>query len=77
MTALLKREDLEASTQETIAHLMFNSLVQINQMKSIVNLNVSKGDANASTSTSANLIYSKYWDLATGYLKLSVLNELV
>jgi len=56
---------------------MFNSLVQINQMKSIVNLNVSKGDANASTSTSTNLIYSKYWDLATGYLKLSVLNELV
>jgi uncharacterized iron-regulated protein len=27
MTALLKREDLEPSTQETIAHLMFNALV--------------------------------------------------
>ena len=30
MTALLKREDMETSTQETIANLMFNSLVQIN-----------------------------------------------
>ena len=24
-----------------------------------------------------NLIYNKYWDLATGYLKLTVLNELL
>ena len=24
-----------------------------------------------------NLIYNKYWDLATGYLKLSVMNELI
>jgi hypothetical protein len=46
-------------------------------MKTVVNLNVSKGDVNGSTSTTANLIYSKYWDLATGFLKLSVLNELV
>ena len=76
MATLLKREDLEASTQETIAHLMFNSLVQINQMRSSTNLNVSRGDASGSSS-SAHLIYSKYWDLATGYLKLSVMNELV
>jgi hypothetical protein len=46
-------------------------------MKTVSNLNVSKGDVNGSTSTNANLIYSKYWDLATGFLKLSVLNELV
>ena len=76
MVALLKREDLEPSTQETIAHLIFNALVQINQMRHTTNLNVSKGDTSGS-STSTNLIYSKYWELATGYLKLSVLNELV
>ena len=79
MTALLKREDLESSTQETIAHLLFNALVQINQMRHTTNLNVSKGDTSgaSSSSTTTNLIYSKYWEFATGYLKLSVLNELV
>ena len=77
MAALLKREDLEPSTQETIAHLIFNALVQINQMRHTTNLNVSKVDTSGASTSSANLIYSKYWELATGYLKLSVLNELV
>ena len=39
-----------------------------------------KGDINQSGSSTApgvNMIYLKYWELATGYLKLSVLNELV
>jgi hypothetical protein len=76
MTALLKREDLDPSTQETVAHLMFNALVQINQMRMVSNLNVTKSDASG-TVTSSNLIYSKYWDLATGFLKLSVLNDLI
>lgn len=76
MVALLKREDLEPSTQETIAHLIFNALVHINQMRHTSNLNVSKGDTSGS-SNYTHLIYSKYWELATGYLKLSVLNELV
>ena len=76
MTALLKREDLDPSTQETVAHLMFNALVQINQTRIVTNLNVSKSDASG-TAASSNLIYSKYWDLATGFLKLSVLNDLI
>jgi hypothetical protein len=46
-------------------------------MRMVANLNVSKGDASGTTTSSVNLIYSKYWDLATGFLKLSVLNELV
>ncbi len=33
MISLLKREDLAASTQETIAHLLFNSLLHLSQMK--------------------------------------------
>ena len=45
-------------------------------MRTVANLNVSKGDISGSVS-SVNMIYSKYWDLATGFLKLSVVNELV
>lgn len=31
----------------------------------------------ASASTSVNMVYLKYWEIGTGYLKLSVINELV
>ena len=31
----------------------------------------------ASATTSVNMIYLKYWEIGTGYLKLSVINELV
>ena len=35
-------------------------------------------DANSSSPTSSvNLVFLKYWELGTGYLKLSVINELV
>jgi hypothetical protein len=78
MAALLKREDLDVITQETIAHLLFNTLVQMNQMRVVNNLNVSKAAGDSSgTAGSSNMIYSKYWDLSTGYLKLSVLNEMI
>ena len=76
MTLLLHREDLSASTQETLAHLLFNSLLHLSQMKNLV---VSKdvNQSNSSNTTSVNLVYLKYWELGTGYLKLSVINELV
>jgi len=52
---------------------MFNSILHLNQMKSQVTR-----DPNQSTnSNGVNLIYLKYWELAIGYLKLSVMNELV
>jgi hypothetical protein len=75
MTLLLHREDLSPSSQETLAHLLFNSLLHLSQMKNLVSK-----DANQSTTsngTSVNLVYLKYWELGTGYLKLSVINELV
>jgi len=31
----------------------------------------------ASGTTSVNMVYLKYWEIGTGYLKLSVINELV
>jgi hypothetical protein len=31
----------------------------------------------ASATTSVNMVYLKYWEIGTGYLKLSVINELV
>jgi hypothetical protein len=39
--------------------------------------NLVSKDANQSNATSVNLVYLKYWELGTGYLKLSVINELV
>lgn len=72
MTSLLYREDLSGPTQETLAHLLFNSLLHLSQMKNLVSK-----DANQSNATTVNLVYLKYWELGTGYLKLSVINELV
>lgn len=31
----------------------------------------------ANIKDATNLIYNKYWDISTGYLKLSVINELI
>ena len=70
MTQLLHREDLSESTLETVAHLLFNSLLHLSQMK-----NLAGNDASATTSV--NMVYLKYWEIGTGYLKLSVINELV
>ncbi len=69
LTQLLHREDLSLSTHSTLAHLLFNSLLHLSQMKNLVSK-----DAAA---PSVNLVYLKYWELGTGYLKLSVINELV
>lgn len=76
MTQLLHREDLSATTQETIAHLLFNSLLHLSQMKNLVSKDANTSNASA-TSSSVNLVYLKYWELGTGYLKLSVVNELI
>lgn len=75
MTLLLHREDLSPSTQETLAHLLFNSLLHLSQMKNLVSKDANQ--SNASAAPSVNLVYLKYWELGTGYLKLSVINELV
>ena len=70
MTQLLHREDLSESTLETVAHLLFNSLLHLSQMKNLAG-------KDASATTSVNMVYLKYWEIGTGYLKLSVINELV
>jgi hypothetical protein len=31
----------------------------------------------SNTKEATNLIHNKYWDIATGYLKLTVINELI
>ena len=79
MVALLKKEDLEAHTLETVAHLLFISLVQMSQMKSQVPLNQTAKDTSVASGTgpSSNLIFLKYWEHSSAFLKLSVLNELV
>lgn len=74
MVCLLKKEDLDEQTQETVAHLMFTSLIYLNSTKGQITI-VNKGEQTAATGP--NIVYLKYWDLATGYLKLSVLNELI
>lgn len=45
-------------------------------MKNLVSKDVNQSNS-SSTTSSVNLVYLKYWELGTGYLKLSVINELV
>lgn len=45
-------------------------------MKNLVSKDANQSNA-SNTTTAVNLVYLKYWELGTGYLKLSVINELV
>lgn len=45
-------------------------------MKNLVSKDANQSNA-SNTTTAVNLVYLKYWELGTAYLKLSVINELV
>jgi hypothetical protein len=53
---------------------MFISLAHLSQLKAQITIVGKDGET---SHTGPNMVFLKYWDLATAFLKLSVLNELI